>query len=119
MLSYGQDVALRIFEPRHFVAAGSRPTSEFTVWRERILFQVDAAIFEPGSRRLDVLHFPAKDRAWQWRKIGIFVIRILWPPTLITKAKLLLTHKNRLQFAFVESPGVVVVLCGNEYDHLS
>ena len=69
MLADGEDVAVRIFEPGYFVAAGGGPDSEFLILDEGIFFGGDALLLEPGDDGFDVCYFPAEDSALQRSEI--------------------------------------------------
>jgi hypothetical protein len=85
--SAANDVGVRIFEPRYLVAARSRANFDFTVFGERSLFQVHAAILGPACRRLPASTAQPRTVPGNGVKFDIFVTRIFWPPALITRGR--------------------------------
>ncbi|PYV90381.1 MAG: hypothetical protein DMG90_09390 [Acidobacteria bacterium] len=86
MLTYGKDIAIRIFKPCHLVTSGRCPNSKFAIFDKGVFFQGNAAILQPSDDRFYILDFPSQDRALRWREFGTFVIRMRCPPTLTTSA---------------------------------
>lgn len=66
------DVDVRIFEPRYLVAAGAVRIPKSRSSAKEYFSRFTAAILESAYRRLHVVHFPAEDSVWQWRKIRYF-----------------------------------------------
>lgn len=60
MLAHGQDVAVRIFKPRDFSAAGCIPDSELLILDKRVFLEDNTSFFKPSDDRFDVLYFPAE-----------------------------------------------------------
>src|SRR5712691_7864021 len=72
MLTYGKDIAIRIFEPCYLVTIGCCPNSKFAVLHKGIFFRGNTAIPKPNDDRFNVVDFPSEDRALQWREIRDF-----------------------------------------------
>ena len=70
MLTYGEDVAVWIFEPCHLVTRGSGPNAEFAIFDEEYFSKET-----PRSRSQvtpNVVDFPSQDGALQGREIRYF-----------------------------------------------
>ena len=119
VLADGEDVAVGVLEPGYFAAVGGGPDAEGLVLGEGILFRGDAAVAEPGGDGFDVFDLPAEDGALQWSEIGNFCDANHVAADVHDQGELIEAYELKSKLAFVEGPRFVVVLCGNEADHLS
>src|SRR6267142_4809397 len=118
MLAYGKYIAIGIFEPGYLAAVGGGPNTEILVLGEGIFFGGNAVVPEPGGDRLDVFDLPAKDGTLQGSEI-----RDLGDPHHVAadvhdQSKLIKTYELKSKLAFIKGSRSLVVLCGDEADHL-
>src|SRR5712664_2870136 len=114
VLTHGQDIAVWILEPRHFVTIGSCPDPAFAILDERILFQSNALFVEPGDYRIDVVDFPAQDGALDWREIRNLGNSDVVPASFHHQRILVEADEFELQLAFIKSSRLVVILGENK-----
>jgi AraC-like DNA-binding protein len=72
VLANREDVAVRVFEPSDFIAAGGCPNSQLLVLNKRKLLGGDATTAEPSGGRFDVFDFPTQDGGLQRCKVRQF-----------------------------------------------
>src|SRR5262249_1696241 len=109
MLTYGKNVAIRIFEPSHFVAPRGGPDSELAILNERVFFWSDPSFGEPGSHRFDVFYFPAQHRALQRGEIRRLGNPDIVPADSHHQCILIDAHKFESELPLIKGPRFVVV----------
>src|SRR6267378_152379 len=118
MLTYGKDIAIGILEPGYLAAVESGPDTEILVLGEGIFFRRNAVVPEPGGDGLDVFDLPAEDGALQRREIRDFCDANHVAADVHDQGKLIEAYELKSELAFVKGAGFVVVLRGDEADHL-
>lgn len=119
MLTDRQDIAIWIFKPRYLVPRRSGPDSEFTILNEGILFQDNAPVPEPRDDGFDIFYFPAEDRTLERDEIGDFGNPDLVSADAHDQSVLIEAYELKTEVPFIESPRLVVILCGNKPNNLS
>src|SRR5688572_7275649 len=61
-LSQGEDVSVRVLEPRDLVAVRTRPDSECVLLHPFVAFKADAFFGKEGDGLFDVRNLPSEDR---------------------------------------------------------
>ncbi len=118
MLADGEDVAVGILEPGYLAAVGGGPDAEGLVLGEGILFRGCAAVAEPGGNGFDVFDLPAEDGALERREIRDFCDANHVAADGHDQGELIEAYELKSKLTFVKGSRFVVVLCGNEADHL-
>src|SRR5262249_27163848 len=118
MLTYGKNIAIWIFEPRHLIPCGCCPNSKFTILNKRIFFEGNASFAEPSDDRLDVFYFPAQNRALGGSEILGLCNPYLVPADAHDQRILIHAHKLKSKLAFIESPRLVVIPGGDKANYL-
>ncbi len=114
MVTYGKNITIWIFEPRHLVTCGCCPNAKFVILNKRIFFEGNASFAQPSDDRFDVLHFPAQNGALGWSEILDFCNPNLVPADAHDQRILIDAHKLKSKLAFIKSPRFVVIPCGNK-----
>lgn len=119
MLTYGKNITIWIFEPRHLVTCGCCPNAKFTILNKRIFFEGNASFAQPSDDRFDVFYFPAQNGALGWSEVLDSCNPNLVPADAHDQRILIGAHKLKSKLAFIKSPRFVVIPCGNKANYLS
>src|SRR5260370_21847591 len=114
MLRNTQQIAIRVFEPGNFCAAGCAPNSEIVLLHEAIFFKDDTFFLETGDNFLNTRDLPSQNRKW----MGLELRGRCYPPHdsvgVKDHGKLIFAEQAKTQRLLIKLLCLLSVPGGNE-----